>query len=112
MIIGKRLEPKHPAHTANNLPFIILGAGLLWFGWFGFNAGSAVGSGALTASAFVVTNIAAAAAAITWMLLSWAETGKPSAMAAAIGAVCGLVVITPASGFVSPLSAIAMGIIG
>lgn len=88
LLVGKRIEAKHPAHTANNLPFIVLGAGLLWFGWFGFNAGSAVGSGALAASAMVVTNTAAAAAAMAWMFLSWAETGKPSAMAAAIGAVC------------------------
>jgi Amt family ammonium transporter len=89
-----------------------LGAALLWFGWFGFNAGSALASGALAASAFVVTNTAAAAAALVWVALSWAETKKPSAMAAAIGAVCGLVVITPASGYVGPVASIAIGILG
>ena len=112
MLVGKRINQGHPGNIANNLPFIILWAALLWFGWFGFNAGSAVASGALAASAFVVTNTAAAAAALAWMFLSWAETGKPSAMAAAIGAVCGLVVITPASWYVGPLSSVAMGLIG
>lgn len=112
LLVGKRLQSSHPGATANNIPFIILGAALLWFGWFGFNAGSALSSGVLAASAFVVTNTAAAAAALTWVALSWAENRKPSAMAAAIGAVCGLVVITPASGYVGPISAIAIGILG
>ncbi len=112
LLVGKRLNQKHPAHTANNLPFIILGAALLWFGWFWFNAWSAVASGSLAASAFVVTNTAAAASALAWMFLSWAETGKPSAMAAAIWAVCWLVVITPASGYVWPLSSIAIWLLG
>lgn len=112
MLVGKRLQSGSPASTANNVPFVILGAALLWFGWFGFNAGSALSAGALAAGAFVVTNIAAAAAALTWVALSWAENKKPSAMAAAIGAVCGLVAITPASGYVGPMSAIAIGIIG
>jgi Amt family ammonium transporter len=109
LLVGKRLESKAPA--ANNVPFVILGAALLWFGWFGFNAGSALTSGALAASAFVVTNTAAAAAALTWVALSWAEKRKPSAIAAAIGAVCGLVAITPASGYVGPVASIAIGII-
>ncbi|HEV7448993.1 MAG TPA: ammonium transporter, partial [Candidatus Paceibacterota bacterium] len=112
LLVGKRLQGGSPATNASNLPFVILGAALLWFGWFGFNAGSALASGALAASAFVVTNTAAAAAALVWVALSWAENGRPSAMAAAIGAVCGLVVITPASGFVGPVSAIAMGLLG
>ncbi len=112
LLVGKRLEARHPGATANNVPFVILGAALLWFGWFGFNAGSALASGALAASAFVVTNTAAAAAALTWVALSWAENRKPSAMAAAIGAVCGLVAITPASGYVGPVAAIAIGILG
>jgi ammonium transporter, Amt family len=111
MMVGKRIDGKHPAADANNIPFVVLGASLLWFGWFGFNAGSALASGALAASAFVVTHIAAAAAAMTWMTLSWAQTKKPSAMATATGAVCGLVAITPAAGFVGPVSAIAIGII-
>lgn len=109
LVVGKRMEEGAPANA--NVPFVILGAALLWFGWFGFNAGSALTSGALAASAFVVTNTAAAAAALAWVALSWAEKGKPSAMAAAIGAVCGLVAITPASGFVGPVASIAIGVI-
>ena len=112
LLVGKRLEMNHPGSTANNVPFVILGAALLWFGWFGFNAGSALASGALAASAFVATNTAAAAAAITWVALSYAENGKPSAMAAAIGSVCGLVAITPASGYVGPMASLAIGILG
>ncbi len=112
MLVGKRLQGSSPAQSAGNVPFVILGAALLWFGWFGFNAGSALAAGALAASAFVVTNTAAAAAALTWVALSWAENRKPSAMAAAIGAVCGLVAITPASGYVGPVAAIAIGILG
>lgn len=112
-MIGRRHDYKvaHPAATANNVPFVILGAGLLWFGWFGFNAGSALGAGVLAANAFVVTNIAAAAAALAWMILSWSQYKKPSAMGTVTGAVCGLVAITPASGYVGPISAIAIGII-
>jgi Amt family ammonium transporter len=112
ILVGKRLDNSHPATNANNIPFVILGAALLWFGWFGFNAGSALASGALAASAFVTTNTAAAAAALVWVFLSWIENKKTSALAAATGAVCGLVVITPASGFVGPISSIAIGIIG
>ena len=110
MLVGRRLDTSAP--SANSIPFVILGAALLWFGWFGFNAGSALAAGALAASAFVVTNTAAAAAALTWVALSWAQNGKPSAMAAAIGSVCGLVAITPASGFVGPVAAIAIGVLG
>ena len=112
LLVGKRLQSGSLAQSANNIPFVILGAALLWFGWFGFNAGSALSAGALAAGAFVVTNIAAAASALTWVALSWAENKKPSAMAAAIGAVCGLVAITPASGYVGPVAAIAIGILG
>jgi ammonium transporter, Amt family len=112
LLVGKRINTNsHPATHANNVPFVLLGAGLLWFGWFGFNAGSALASGTLAVSAFVVTNTAAAAAALTWMFLSWVENKKPSAMATATGAVCGLVAITPASGFVGPIASIAIGII-
>ncbi len=109
MLVGKRIDKETPGNA--NIPFVILGAALLWFGWFGFNAGSALTSGALAASAFVVTNTATAAASLTWVALSWAEHKKPSAMAAAIGAVAGLVAITPASGFVGPVASIAIGII-
>lgn len=112
LVIGKRRTYRQgEASTPHNIPFVLLGASLLWFGWFGFNAGSALAASPLAVSAFVVTNIAAAAAALTWMVLSWAEHKKPSAMATATGAVCGLVAITPASGFVGPVASIAIGII-
>jgi Amt family ammonium transporter len=88
---------------------MVLGAAILWFGWFGFNAGSALSSGALAVSAFTVTHIAAATAALTWMIVSWQKTGKPSVVGAATGGVAGLVAITPASGFVDPLGAMAIG---
>ncbi len=109
LLVGKRTKKLHV--NPNNVPFVILGAALLWFGWFGFNAGSALSSSALAANAFVVTNIAAAAAALTWMILSFAEHKKPSAVATATGAVCGLVAITPASGFVGPVASVAIGIL-
>ena len=111
LVVGKRLKRSPVGSSANNIPFVILGAVLLWFGWFGFNAGSALASGALAASAFVVTNTATAAAALTWVFLSWAENRKASAMAAASGAVVGLVAITPASGYVGPIASIAIGVI-
>ena len=97
-------EPMEP----HNIPMVVLGAGLLWFGWFGFNAGSALSSGGLAASAFVATNIAAAAAAVTWMILGWVHR-RPSALGAATGAVAGLVAITPAAGYVNPIAAIPIG---
>jgi Amt family ammonium transporter len=100
----KEGEPMEP----NNIPFVMLGAGLLWFGWFGFNAGSALTSGGLASSAFVATNIAAAAAAVTWMILGWIHR-RPSALGAATGAVAGLVAITPAAGYVNPIAAIPIG---
>jgi len=87
----------------------VLGASMLWFGWFGFNAGSAVAAGALATSAFVVTNTATAAAALAWMVAEWIYRGKPTVLGAASGAVAGLVAITPASGFVGPLSSIIIG---
>jgi ammonium transporter, Amt family len=93
----------------NNIPMVVLGAGLLWFGWFGFNAGSALTSGGLAASAFVATNTAAAAAAFTWMILSWIYR-RPSLLGAATGAVVGLVAITPAAGYVAPIMGIPIGI--
>lgn len=111
-VIGKRQDYRQAQPIpSNNVPFVLLGAALLWFGWFGFNAGSALAASPLAVSAFVVTNTAAAACALTWMVLSWAENKKPSAMATATGAVCGLVAITPASGFVGPIASIAIGII-
>ncbi len=110
IMIGKRkgykLEPMPP----HNLPITILGAALLWFGWFGFNAGSALASDGLAALAFVTTNTASGAAAMSWLLAEWFHRGKPTALGAVSGAVAGLVAITPAAGFVSPLSAILIGI--
>jgi Amt family ammonium transporter len=104
MGLGK--EGIHP----NNLPMTLLGASLLWFGWFGFNAGSALSAGALATSTFTATNTATAAAALSWMIAEWIYRGKPSALGAASGAVAGLVAITPASGFVGPISSIWIGI--
>jgi len=99
------------AIAPHNLPFSILGAGLLWFGWFGFNAGSALGANGLAVNAFVVTNTAAAAAAISWALLDWLFNGKPTMLGTISGAVAGLVAITPAAGFVSAGSAIIIGLL-
>lgn len=99
----------------NNVPFVILGAALLWFGWFGFNGGSALAANEVAVSALVVTNLSASAAAVSWMLVDWLSPkrapwkGKPSAVGIAIGAVAGLVAITPASGFVGPGAAIVIG---
>jgi Amt family ammonium transporter len=87
----------------------VLGAGLLWFGWFGFNAGSALGANGLAATALVTTNTAAAMAALTWVTISWLHRGTPSVIGAAVGAVAGLVAITPAAGFVTPAAAILVG---
>ena len=109
-MLGRRLgfgkEPMEP----HNVPYVVLGAGLLWFGWFGFNAGSALGAGGLAAYALVNTHVAAAMAALTWTTVSWASTGRPSVVGAACGAVAGLVAITPAAGFVTPAAAILIGL--
>jgi Amt family ammonium transporter len=102
---GYRVEPMPP----HNLPLTVLGAALLWVGWFGFNAGSALSAGSLATSAFVVTHVATAAATLGWMLSEWIARGKPTVLGAASGAVAGLVAITPASGFVGPLSALIIG---
>ncbi len=101
-----------PQFKPTNVPYVLLGAALLWFGWFGFNAGSALAANDLAVSALVVTNLAAAAAAVSFMLMDWLIKGKPTATGMAIGAVVGLVVITPASGFVGPTAAIIMGFAG
>jgi Amt family ammonium transporter len=110
LLIGKRTS-NGEAFTPHDVPMTVLGAGLLWFGWFGFNAGSAVTAGGLAASAFIVTNTAAAAATITWVLASYLRTRKVSVIGAACGAVAGLVAITPASGFVSVGGALVIGLI-
>ena len=110
-IIGSRQGWGDGRMVPHSLPLTITGAGLLWFGWFGFNAGSALSAGSLAASTFVATNTAAAAAMLTWMLTEWRVRGTPSVMGSASGAVAGLVAITPASGYVGPMSALLIGAI-
>lgn len=110
IMLGRRLGYGKVPMEPHNIPLIVLGAALLWFGWFGFNAGSAGAAGPNATSAFVATQIATGVAALTWMLISWAHTGRPSTVGAASGAVAGLVAITPASGFVGPMAAIIIGI--
>jgi ammonium transporter, Amt family len=109
IFIGKRKGVNNKAILPHNLPFTILGTALLWFGWFGFNAGSALGANELAVNAFVVTNTAAAAAGLAWAILDWIFHEKPTVLGTATGAVGGLVAITPAAGFVSALSAIVIG---
>jgi ammonium transporter, Amt family len=109
LVIGKRVGYGKNVMEPANIPWSILGAALLWFGWFGFNSGSAVDANGLAAVAFVTTNTAAAAAAIAWMLVSWAHGGKPSSLGFVSGAVAGLVAITPAAGYVTPMAAIIIG---
>ena len=111
MIIGSRMGYGSTRMVPHNLPLTITGAGLLWFGWFGFNAGSALSAGGLATSTLVATNVAAASATLVWMLTEWRVRGSPSVMGAAAGAVAGLVAITPASGYVTPMSALAIGAI-
>ena len=108
----KALDQKNHAteFKPTNIPYVLLGAALLWFGWFGFNAGSALAANDLAVSALVVTNLAAAAAAISWMLADWVIKGKPSAVGIAVGAVVGLVAITPAAGYVNVPSALIIGL--
>jgi len=108
-LFGKRLGYGRDPMEPHNVTYIVLGAAILWFGWFGFNAGSAGAANGQAANAFVVTNTAAAMAALSWMGAAWLLTGKASVIGAAAGAVAGLVAITPASGFVQPMEAIAIG---
>ncbi len=110
-VIGPRKTFPNQLKPPHNVPFILLGAGLLWFGWFGFNGGSALASGSLATLAFVNTNTAAAAAALIWILLEWVLRGKPTAVGIATGAVAGLVGITPAAGFVNIIGALLIGAI-
>jgi ammonium transporter, Amt family len=109
LVIGKRKGFGHHPMPPHNLPLTVMGAGLLWFGWFGFNAGSALGANGLAGHAFTTTNTAAAAAALGWMFTEWSSRGKPTVLGAASGAVAGLVAITPAAGFVTPLASIVIG---
>jgi Amt family ammonium transporter len=109
LYLGKRAGYPHESMRPHNVVLSVIGACLLWVGWFGFNAGSALGAGPLATSAFVATHFAAAAAALTWMFVEWKVSGKPSVLGAISGAVAGLVAITPASGFVTPMPALLIG---
>jgi Amt family ammonium transporter len=109
LYIGKRKGFLHEHMPPHDLPLTVLGAGLLWFGWFGFNAGSALASGELATMAFITTHSAAVAATLTWMFVEWVHRGKPTMFGAATGAIAGLATITPASGFVGPLPALFIG---
>jgi Amt family ammonium transporter len=111
LVVGKRRDFKKAALMPHNVPFVLLGAGLLWFGWFGFNAGSAVGASNSAALAFTTTFLAPMGTLVVWTLLDYARGGKPTAVGAATGIVVGLVAVTPAAGFIGPMSAIALGAI-
>ncbi len=107
IMLGKR---KDPTYKPNNLPFVVIGAGLLWFGWFGFNAGSALAANGLAGAAFINTNTATAVATVAWMVTEWIHAKKPTVLGLASGAVAGLVAITPAAGFVNIVGAMVIGL--
>ena len=111
LMLGKRQDFPREQIIPHNLPMVLLGGGILWFGWFGFNAGSALAANGVAASAFVATHTSAAAGALTWMFVDWKRFGKPTALGTVSGAVAGLGAITPASGFVTPASALVIGTI-
>ncbi len=110
LVLGKREGYGTEAFIPHNLPMTVLGAGLLWFGWFGFNAGSALAADGLAATAFVTTHLATCAAVLSWLAVEWLFRGKPTTLGAATGAVAGLVAVTPAAGFVGPMSSILIGL--
>ena len=110
LVVGKRKGFGADNMAPHNLPMTVTGAAILWFGWFGFNAGSALAAGELSTSAFVATHLAAASATLSWAFTEWVHRSKPTVLGAASGCVAGLVAITPASGFVTPISAIAIGL--
>ncbi len=110
LVIWRR-KTEERDHRPNNVPYVILGTALLWFGWFGFNAGSALAANGVAVDALVTTNLAAAAAGVAWMLVDWLRVGRPSAVGMAVGSVCGLAAVTPAAGFVGPGPSIAIGIV-
>lgn len=110
LIIGHRKGYLQDSMTPHNLPMTVMGTALLWFGWFGFNAGSALSSGGLSTMAFVTTHIGAVAATVTWIIVEWIHRGKPTMFGAATGSIAGLATITPAAGFVGPMSALVIGI--
>jgi len=109
LVIGKRKGFGRDPMLPHNITYVVIGTTLLWFGWFGFNAGSALSSGAVAANAFLATQLGASAAAVSWLSLDWLTKGRPSVVGTCTGAVAGLVAITPASGFVDPPAAIAIG---
>jgi Amt family ammonium transporter len=110
-VIGKRLKYPQERPLPHNLTMTLTGAGILWFGWFGFNAGSALTSGALASLAFATTHLGAAGGALGWLVVEWKHRGKPTALGVASGLVAGLVAITPAAGYVSPMAAIIIGFV-
>ena len=107
-MVGKRRNPGLEPH---NVPYVVLGAGLLWFGWFGFNAGSAAAANASAGMAMTVTHISASMGALTWMILEWSKISKPSVLGIATGSIAGLAAITPAAGYVGPFGAIVIGLL-
>jgi Amt family ammonium transporter len=111
IVLGKRKGWPRDTGRPHNVPFVLLGASLLWFGWYGFNAGSALGANQTAAVAFTTTTVATAAAVLGWLLVEQIKYGKPTTLGAASGAVAGLVAITPAAGFVNPIGALAIGVI-
>ena len=111
LLIGKRVGYNGKAPPPHNLPFVVLGTGLLWFGWFGFNSGSALAANGIAASAFVATNTAAVAAGLAWAILEWLVAGRPTMLGTVTGVVAGLAAVTPASGFIGPLPAVAIGMV-
>ena len=111
LVLGKRVGHGSQAFIPHNIPMTVLGASILWFGWFGFNAGSALAADGLAANAFVTTHLAASAAALSWIFVEWRHRGKPTTLGAASGAVAGLVAITPAAGFVTAMPALIIGFV-
>ncbi|MDD4092255.1 MAG: ammonium transporter, partial [Smithellaceae bacterium] len=111
ILLGKRIGYNHKPIRPHNLPFTVLGGALLWFGWFGFNAGSALAADGLAGNAMVATHMATAAAGFTWALMEWRHNGTPTILGVVTGAVAGLVAVTPACGFVSPMHAMLIGIL-
>lgn len=111
LVLGRRSPAELHQARPNNVPYVILGTALLWFGWFGFNAGSALAADGVAVNALVVTNLAAAAAGVTWMLVEWWQKGQPSAVGMCVGSVCGLAAVTPASGYVGPLGSLVIGVV-
>jgi Amt family ammonium transporter len=109
IVVGKRQEYPSSSLLPHNVPFVLLGAGLLWFGWFGFNAGSALGANSIAGLAFVTTMLAPAATLVVWSFLDMFRSGRPTAVGCATAIVVGLVAVTPAAGFISPMSAILLG---